>query len=58
MIDIVQNRKKDWHQSWLESGEHEAILSELDSLVDSTLQRASKLDDNAQESAMGLWAQT
>ena len=57
MIDIVQSRRKDWHEIWVESREHEAMLSELDSLTSRTQKRTSNTDIDDSEFATGLWAQ-
>lgn len=57
MIDVVQTRKKDWHQIWLESQEHDAMLSELDSIVDKAKQKPSHIDDDGQEFSTSLLTQ-
>jgi ABC-type multidrug transport system ATPase subunit len=57
MIDIVSTRKKDWHQVWLESPEHDAMLSELDSIAEQARKNTPQVADDGEEFAMGQWAQ-
>lgn len=57
MIDVVSDRHNDWHQIWLESPEHEAMLVELDQMVTkAALEPANTSNDG--EFAMPLLDQT
>ncbi|RVX71601.1 hypothetical protein B0A52_03785 [Exophiala mesophila] len=57
MIDVVSTRKKDWHQVWLESPEHDAMLSELGRIVSETKEHHPQNSIDDEEFATSLWTQ-
>jgi ABC-type multidrug transport system ATPase subunit/ABC-type multidrug transport system permease subunit len=62
MIDVVSGNgpstyKKDWNQTWLESPEHEALIKELDHMVEEALSRPSGANDDGTEFAASMWTQ-
>lgn len=57
MIDIVSTRKKDWHQVWLESPEHNAMLSEFEHTLRQASDSHPQIADDSEEFAMPLWVQ-
>jgi ABC-type multidrug transport system ATPase subunit len=57
MIDVVSDRRKDWHQIWLESPEHEAMLAELDRIVKEAALQPANTGNDDREFAMPLWDQ-
>ncbi|GAM42293.1 ABC transporter [Talaromyces pinophilus] len=57
MIDVVSDRHTDWHQIWLESPEHEAMLAELGQMVSKAASEPAHTSDDG-EFAMPLWDQT
>lgn len=58
MIDVVSDRHKDWHEIWLESPEHEAMLAELDGMVEKAASEPAHTSSDEGEFAMPLWDQT
>ncbi|PYI03052.1 ATP-binding cassette transporter [Aspergillus sclerotiicarbonarius CBS 121057] len=63
MIDVVTGgiesvKDKDWHQVWLESPEHQNMISELDRLISESASRPSGVNDDGCEFSMPLWEQT
>ncbi|CEL10431.1 hypothetical protein ASPCAL13550 [Aspergillus calidoustus] len=54
MIDVVSDRRKDWHQIWLESPEHEAMLAELDRIVKEAALQPANTGNDDREFAMPL----
>ncbi|KAL2836312.1 ABC-2 type transporter-domain-containing protein [Aspergillus pseudoustus] len=58
MIDVVSDRHKDWHKIWLESPQHEAMLVELDRMIDQAASKPAHINNDDGEFAMPLWDQT
>ncbi|KAL3481319.1 ABC-2 type transporter-domain-containing protein [Aspergillus californicus] len=58
MIDVVSDKHRDWHQVWLESPEHGAVLTELDRTVDEAACQPPHTSADDGEFAMPLWDQT
>ncbi|KAF3389830.1 ABC transporter CDR4 [Talaromyces pinophilus] len=57
MIDVISDRHTNWHQIWLKSPEHEAMLAELDQMVSKAASEPAHTSDDG-EFAMPLWDQT
>ena len=57
MIDVVSDRKRDWHQIWLESPEHKDMISELDQITADARKCGPKVIDDDHEFAMPMWDQ-
>ncbi|KAL1866219.1 hypothetical protein Daus18300_006883 [Diaporthe australafricana] len=62
MIDVVtgsghQSNGRDWHQTWLQSPEHEKLCIELDEMIEEAAGRESATVDDGHEFAAGIWTQ-
>ncbi|CAI7573472.1 unnamed protein product [Penicillium pancosmium] len=62
MIDVVTGgieavKDKDWHQIWLDSPEQNAMITELDTMVDDAASKAPGTVSDGYEFSMPLWEQ-
>ncbi|KAH8704060.1 ABC transporter [Talaromyces proteolyticus] len=57
VIDVISDRKMDWHKIWLESAEHEAVLDDLDRIIEAAATSNPHTTDDGFEFAMPLWEQ-
>ncbi|KAJ5689632.1 hypothetical protein N7462_004024 [Penicillium macrosclerotiorum] len=62
MIDVVTGgietaRDKDWHQIWLESPEHNEMITELDRMIDDAASKPPGTVNDGFEFSMPLWEQ-
>jgi ABC-type multidrug transport system ATPase subunit len=62
MIDVVtgagrQSIGHDWHQTWLQSPEHEKLCEELDGMIEEAASRDSGALDDGNEFAASMWTQ-
>lgn len=63
MIDVAtgagrQSVGRDWHQTWLQSPEHENLCRELDSMIAEAASCGSRTLDDGNEFAASMWTQT
>ncbi|KAA8646438.1 hypothetical protein EYZ11_000293 [Aspergillus tanneri] len=63
MIDVVTGgiesvKHMDWHNVWLESSEHEAMVTKLDQLISESASKPPGTIDDGHEFSMPLWEQT
>ncbi|CAH0037547.1 unnamed protein product [Clonostachys solani] len=60
MIDVVSghlSQGKDWNSVWLSSPEHDAVIKEVDRIVDEAASKPPGTVDDGYEFAMPLWEQ-
>ncbi|WQF82776.1 Putative ABC transporter-like, ATP-binding domain, AAA+ ATPase domain, CDR ABC transporter [Colletotrichum destructivum] len=60
MIDVVSghlSKGKDWNEIWLSSPEHDAVVRELDHMIDDAASRPPGTSDDGHEFALPLWDQ-
>ncbi|PNP43003.1 hypothetical protein THARTR1_11156 [Trichoderma harzianum] len=62
MIDVVTGgienvKDTDWHQTWLESSEHEQMMTELDNMISEAAANPPGTVDDGYEFSMPLWEQ-
>ncbi|KAM0456707.1 hypothetical protein ACHAPV_004973 [Trichoderma viride] len=62
MIDVVTGgiesvKDKDWHQIWLESPEHDHMITELDNMISEAAARPAGTVDDGHEFSMPMWEQ-
>ena len=59
MIDVVSGSSgKDWHQVWLSSSEHQAVMTELDQTIEEAASKPSGTPDDGRQFATSLTKQT
>lgn len=61
MIDVVSgtlSQGKDWNSIWLESPEHNQVVRDLDSIIQTAKEQPVGYVDDGHEFAMPLWEQT
>ncbi|KAF4872164.1 Protein SNQ2 [Colletotrichum siamense] len=61
MIDVVSghlSKGKDWNEVWLSSPEHEAVVKELDHMIQDAASKPPGTVDDGHEFALSLWDQT
>ncbi|KAL6699323.1 ABC-2 type transporter domain-containing protein [Trichoderma pleuroticola] len=62
MIDVVTGgienvKDTDWHQTWLESSEHEQMMTKLDNMISEAAANPPGTVDDGYEFSMPLWEQ-
>ncbi|EFQ32652.1 ABC-2 type transporter [Colletotrichum graminicola M1.001] len=60
MIDVVSghlSRGNDWHEIWLSSPEHDAVVKELDHMIEEAASRPPGTTEDGHEFALSLWDQ-
>ena len=60
MIDVVSgstSQGKDWNQIWLQSPEHQAMMEELDRIVEDAAAKEPGTKDDGYEFAIPIWQQ-
>jgi ABC-type multidrug transport system ATPase subunit/ABC-type multidrug transport system permease subunit len=61
MIDVVSgqlSQGRDWNQLWLESPEHNAMIEELDTIIEEAAAKPQAVTGDGREFACTLWEQT
>jgi len=62
MIDVVTGRGagegKDWNQIWLQSNEYTELTNEIDTMVSEAASNPTHVNDDGNEFAASMWAQT
>lgn len=61
MIDVVSgslSKGRDWHQVWLDSPEHSAVVNELDHMIQEAASKPPGTSDDGHEFAATSWTQT